>query len=249
MELCASEMLEIELVFNVIEELERLILKIEKIKMKIKVCGNGDIHQLIEMNDPNAIGAKIDYVGLIFYEQSSRYVLKSLAGKEVRDANLSVEKVGVFVNASEENIMKQVEDFGLDAVQLHGDETPLFCQRISDQIKLIKAFRISDTETNIDWLVKEYDEVCDYYLFDKGAPGLYGGSGQKFNWQLLDKAKIGKPFFLSGGIDPDDVDDLKEIKHPFFYGVDINSKFEISPGVKDMVKVEKFVNDLKKESV
>jgi len=249
MELCTSEMKEVDQIFNVIEELERLILKIEKIKMKIKVCGNRDIHQLIEMNDPNLIGAKIDYVGLIFYEYSSRYVLKNLTGKEVRDANLSVEKVGVFVNSSEGYIMKQVEDFGLDAVQLHGDETPLFCQRISDQIKLIKAFRISDHETNVDWLVKEYDEVCDYYLFDKAAPGLYGGTGQKFNWQLLVQARIGKPFFLSGGIDINDTEELKEIKHPFFYGVDINSKFEVSPGIKDMDKVKEFVNDLKKEVV
>lgn len=215
-------------------------------KMKIKVCGNGDILQLKEMDDTVAIGCKIDYAGLIFYEQSSRYVLKNLSGKEVKNANLSIEKVGVFVNASEEEIMKQVDDFGLDMVQLHGDETATFCQRISDRIKVIKAFRISDHDTNIDWLIKEYDEVCDYYLFDKGAPGLYGGTGQKFNWNLLGKAKIGKPFFLSGGIDINDANDLREIKHPFFYGVDINSKFEVSPGVKDMEKVKKFVNELKK---
>ena len=213
--------------------------------MKIKVCGNEDILQLQEMDKPAAMGSKIDYAGFIFYEPSSRYVLKNLSGKEVKNANLSIEKVGVFVNASEEEIMKQVDDFGLDIVQLHGDETPTFCQRISDKIKVIKAFRISDQDTNIDWLVKEYDEVCDYYLFDKGAPGLYGGTGQKFNWNLLQKAKISKPFFLSGGIDINDVEALRKIKHPFFYGVDINSKFEISPGVKDMDKVKKFVNELK----
>ncbi len=213
--------------------------------MKIKVCGNEDILQLQEMDKPAAMGSKIDYAGFIFYEPSSRYVLKNLSGKEVKNANLSIEKVGVFVNDSEEEIMKQVDDFGLDIVQLHGDETPTFCQRISDKIKVIKAFRISDQDTNIDWLVKEYDEVCDYYLFDKGAPGLYGGTGQKFNWNLLQKAKISKPFFLSGGIDINDVEALRKIKHPFFYGVDINSKFEISPGVKDMDKVKKFVNELK----
>ena len=213
--------------------------------MKIKVCGNEDILQLQEMDKPAAMGSKIDYAGFIFYEPSSRYVLKNLSGKEVKNANLSIEKVGVFVNDSEEEIMKQVDDFGLDIVQLYGDEKPTFCQRISDKIKVIKAFRISDQDTNIDWLVKEYDEVCDYYLFDKGAPGLYGGTGQKFNWNLLQKAKISKPFFLSGGIDINDVEALRKIKHPFFYGVDINSKFEISPGVKDMDKVKKFVNELK----
>lgn len=214
--------------------------------MKIKVCGNRDISQLKELNDPVAMGSKIDYAGLIFYKQSPRYVLNDLTGKDVMDLGLSIEKVGVFVNASEEEIMKQVADFGLDIVQLHGDETASFCQRISDQIKVIKAFRISDDDTNIDWLVKEYDEVCDYYLFDKGAPGLYGGSGEKFNWTLLDKSHVGKPFFLSGGIDIDDANDLRQIKHPFFHGVDINSKFEISPGIKDINKVKKFVNDLKR---
>lgn len=214
--------------------------------MKIKVCGNRDIHQLKEMNDSVVFGCKIDYVGFIFYEQSSRYVLKNLSGSVVKDADLSIEKAGVFVNASEEEIMKQVDDFGLDIVQLHGDETATFCQHISDKIKVIKAIRIGEQDTNIDWLVKDYDEVCDFYLFDKGAPGLYGGTGQKFNWDLLKKAKIGKPFFLSGGIDLADVDALKEINHPFFYGVDINSKFEISPGLKDLDKVKKFVTGLKK---
>lgn len=214
--------------------------------MTIKVCGNRDISQLKELDDSEAMGAKIDYVGLIFYQQSPRYVLKDLTGKDVRDLKLSVEKVGVFVNATEEAIMKQIADFGLDIVQLHGDETASFCQRISDQIKVIKAFRISDDDTNIDWLVKEYDEVCDYYLFDKGAPGLYGGSGEKFNWALLDNSNIGKPFFLSGGIDINDANDLRKIKHPFFHGVDINSKFETSPGIKDMDKVKKFVKDLKR---
>lgn len=214
--------------------------------MKIKLCGNVDILQLKKMDNPEATKYKIDYAGFIFYEQSPRYVLKNLSGKEVKNADLSMEKVGVFVNASKEEIMKQVDDFGLDIVQLHGDETATFCQHISDNIKVIKAFRVSDQDTNIDWLIKEYDEVCDYYLFDRKAQGLYGGTGQKFNWNLLEKAKIGKPFFLSGGIDLNDVDALKEIKHPFFYGVDINSKFEISPGVKDIDKVKKFVSDLKK---
>ncbi len=217
--------------------------------MKIKVCGNRDISQLKELDDPVAMGSRIDYAGLIFYKQSPRYVLKDLAGKDVRDLKLSIEKVGVFVNATEEEIMRQVADFGLDIVQLHGDETPSFCQHISDQIKVIKAFRIGDHDTNIDWLVKEYDEVCDYYLFDKGAPGLYGGTGQKFKWDLLRNANIGKPFFLSGGIDISDANDLREIKHPFFHGVDINSRFEISPGIKDMDKVKNFVNDLKRETV
>jgi phosphoribosylanthranilate isomerase len=131
--------------------------------MKIKVCGNTNLRQLEELDN-----LEIDYAGLIFYEQSPRYVLKRISGKEVRDLHLLIPKVGVFVNAREEEIRKQIEDFGLDLVQLQGDETASFCNRISDHIKVIKSFRIGDLETNIDWLVKEYEEVCDYYLFDKG---------------------------------------------------------------------------------
>jgi len=209
--------------------------------MKIKVCGNTVLDQLEELDD-----LEIDYAGLIFYEQSPRYVLKKISGKEVRDLNLLIPKVGVFVNAGEEEIKKQIDDFGLDLVQLQGDETASFCNRISDHIKVIKSFRISDLETNIDWLVKEYDEVCDYYLFDKGSAGLYGGTGEKFNWELLKKATLEKPFFLSGGISSSDVDALKKFEHPFFYGVDVNSRFEKEPGIKDMNLIKKFVNHLRK---
>lgn len=207
--------------------------------MKIKVCGNTVLSQLEQLNE---IG--IDYAGLIFYEQSPRYVLKKLSGEKVKGLHLNIEKVGVFVNASEEEIMKQVVAFGLDIVQLHGDETASFCNRISDHIKVFKAFRITDFDTNIDWLVKEYDEVCDYYMFDKGSAGLYGGTGQKFDWNILEKYTINKPFFLSGGISVDDVEALKNFKHPFFYGVDVNSRFETSPGVKNIDLVKQFKQEL-----
>jgi phosphoribosylanthranilate isomerase len=207
--------------------------------MKVKVCGNTDLEQLKELDY-----LKIDFAGIIFYEQSPRYALKKLNGHELKRLGLSITKVGVFVNATEEEIMLRVDEFGLDMVQLHGDETASFCNRISDHIKVIKAFRITDFDTNIDWLVSEYDEVCDYYLFDKGSAGLYGGTGKKFDWNLLEKATISKPFFLSGGIEKSDAQALKKFKHPFFYGVDVNSRFEISPGIKDMELVKEFINDL-----
>lgn len=211
-----------------------------KAKMKIKVCGNTDLNQLKELDELD-----IDYAGMIFYPQSPRYALKKLSAKQVKHLDFSFIKVGVFVNASEEEIMRQIEDFGLDTVQLHGDETASFCNRISDYIKVIKAFRIKDLETSIDWLINEYDEVCDYYLFDKGSAGLYGGTGQKFNWHLLEKSKIGKPFFLSGGIESGDAEALKEFYHPFFYGVDVNSRFETQPGIKNMALIKEFVKKLK----
>lgn len=207
--------------------------------MKVKVCGNTDLHQLQQLDQLN-----IDYAGLIFYEQSPRFVSNKLCGKEIKELQLSLRKVGVFVNANEDEIMKRVDEFGLDMIQLHGDETATFCSRISNQIKVIKAFRIADTDTNIDWLVNEYDEVCDYYLFDKGSAGLYGGTGEKFRWNLLENAGINKPFFLSGGIERSDALALKKFRHPFFYGVDVNSRFEISPGIKNMDIVSEFIGEL-----
>ena len=159
--------------------------------MKIKVCGNTVLEQLKELSN-----LPIDYVGLIFYPQSPRCVLQKIKANDFKQLKIPATKVGVFVNASEEEIMKQVEEFGLEMVQLHGDETASFCNKISDQLKVIKAFRITDIDANVDWLVQEYDEVCDYYLFDKGSAGLYGGTGKKFDWDLLRNSAIKKPFFL-----------------------------------------------------
>jgi phosphoribosylanthranilate isomerase len=212
--------------------------------MKIKVCGNTDLRQLKELND-----LEIDFAGLIFYEHSPRYVMKKISGSDVKDLDITIQKVGVFVNATEEEILKQVEDFSLDIVQLQGDETSSFCNRISDRVKVIKAFRVNDSDTNIDWLVKEYMDACDFYMFDKGSAGLYGGTGEKFNWNVLEKSGIGKPFFLSGGIASTDVDALKSFRHPFFYGIDINSKFEKEPGIKDIELIKKFVSELKNKII
>ena len=211
--------------------------------MKIKVCGITDLAQLQELNE---IG--IDYAGLIFYAPSPRSILKKLVAEEVKNLGLSLQKVGVFVNETAEQIMKQVELFGLEVVQLHGDETPAFCSQISDHVKVIKAFRINEKHADIDWLVKEYDEVCDYYLFDKASSVLYGGTGEKFKWEVLKTATIGKPFFLSGGISINEVDALKKFEHPFFYGIDINSRFEKEPGIKDLNLVKEFVDQLQPQS-
>lgn len=132
-------------------------------------------------------------------------------------------------------------------MQLHGDETPKQCEKISSYITTIKAFRLSENE-NILWKIKDYIDVCDMFLFDtKGVD--YGGTGKQFNWNILNDLNIDKPFFLSGGIGPNDVENLKEFsKKPAaknLLAVDINSKFEISYGVKDINLIEKFVNSVK----
>ena len=209
--------------------------------MKIKVCGITQADQLKQLDE---LG--VDYAGLIFFRQSARYMLNKLMTTEVQALKLNLKKVGVFVNASEEEINTQVELYGLDLVQLHGDETPAFCKHISSTVSVIKAFRITKyNEQNIDWMVKPYDEVCDYYLFDTNRKGAYGGTGEKFDWKILNDNKINKPFFLSGGIGLADVEKVKAFRHPFLYAVDINSMVETEPGVKDMDHVKKFVEQIK----
>ncbi|MEO6637768.1 MAG: phosphoribosylanthranilate isomerase [Ginsengibacter sp.] len=207
--------------------------------MKVKVCGITTIGQLQELNKMG-----VDYAGMIFYEKSPRYALSKLRSKAVSALKLKTEKVGVFVNTSENDIMTQIELYELDYVQLHGSETPNFCNHISNHVKVIKAFRIDEQNAHIDWIVKPYEEACDFYLFDKGSAGIYGGTGKKFDWHLIENAIIGKDFFLSGGIGPEDVDALKNFNHPYFYGVDINSKFETEPGIKNMELVKDFVREI-----
>ena len=208
--------------------------------MITKVCGNTDLSQLKKLEEMG-----IDYAGLIFYDPSPRAVLNKLDAKKVKE--LKVKKVGVFVNEEVSTILEKVEEFGLSVVQLHGDETPSFCSLVSDHVKVIKAFRISEKPVDIDWMVKEYDEMCDYYLFDKGSKGLFGGTGEKFNWDVLKESKIDKPFFLSGGIGSEDAEKLINFEHQFFYGIDINTKFETAPGIKDLAKVKEFISILKEK--
>ena len=208
--------------------------------MKLKVCGITQLEQLKQLDE---LG--VDYAGLIFYDQSARCIIDKLDADEVKYLPLSLKKIGVFVNATVDEIMKQIENFGLDIVQLHGDETPGFCNHISDQITVIKAFRITQSnEQNIDWMIKPYEEYCDYYLFDTNRKNAYGGTGEKFDWKILSENKINKPFFLSGGIGLNDIEKLKVFEHPFFYCVDVNSRVEISDGVKNMESIKELVKGL-----
>jgi phosphoribosylanthranilate isomerase len=125
-------------------------------------------------------------------------------------------------------------------VQLHGNENPETCEDLSSEVEVIKAFRVG-ADTDIDKMVAPFDAVCDYYLFDTGGlKESFGGTGQQFDWSILTKAKIEKPFFLSGGIGPDDAEKVRAFKHPDFFAIDINSKFEKEPGMKDMGAILKF---------
>ena len=201
--------------------------------MNIKVCGITQIKQLQQLD-----GLNIDFAGLIFSKASPRYVVGKIAKEDIAALDLDIKKVGVFADAGYEEIMQAVEDYGLDVVQLHGTETPQLCEQLIDDVEVIKSFGINAATGSIDSLVADYDAVCDYYLFDTAiSGGPTGGTGQQFDWKLIKKSKIEKPFFLSGGISVEDAAKIKAFKHPDFFGIDINSRFEKTPGIKDMALV------------
>lgn len=207
--------------------------------MKLKVCGITTVEQLQQLQELD-----VDYAGLIFYEKSKRYALEKLQDQKAEIRNLDIKKTGVFVNAGMGFLKSLIFDFGLSAVQLHGDETPEFCEQIKGNADVIKVFRISEATANIDALIEPFQNHCRYFLFDTDTTA-YGGSGKRFDWAILQNAAINKPFFLSGGIGPEHMGNLKSFRHPFFYAVDINSRFETSYGIKDMDKVKTFANTFK----
>ena len=185
----------------------------------------------------------IEFAGLIFYEGSKRFVSNKLEDQKSQIRNLQIKRVGVFVNARTEDIKEKVKEYGLSYVQVHGDESPEFCEEIKKFIPVIKAVRIND-ETKLLNELRDYEEACDYFLFDTDSKH-YGGTGKKFDWQILESVAIAKPFFLSGGIGLQDVAEINAFDHPMLYAIDINSKFEISHGIKDLKQVEAFIQNLK----
>jgi phosphoribosylanthranilate isomerase len=209
--------------------------------MRIKVCGMTRIEQVHALDEMG-----IQFAGFNFYHKSPRFVMKHITGEQLKKARLKINKVGIFVNASFDEVMNHVHNYGLHMVQLHGDETPRFCERISEQVPTIKVFRIKEAD-NIEWKIREYGNVCDVFLFDTDWAN-YGGSGKKFDWRILDDVNIDKPFLLSGGIGLEDADKLKEFGRgkngEKLFAVDINSRFETSAGVKDLEKVKTFMQAL-----
>ncbi len=208
--------------------------------MRVKVCGITEEEQLVKLTE---IGAT--FAGLIYYPRSPRYVLRHMSTSQIKKES-NINKVGVFVNATIEEVLHMVDECRLHMVQLHGDESPKYCEKIADYISVVKAFRISESD-NIQWRIQEYMGVCDMFLFDTEGAG-YGGTGKKFNWDKLKDVQVGKPYFLSGGIELPDAERLKEFaaqpEAKALFAVDINSRFEIAPGHKDLEKVKTFIQDL-----
>ncbi|GAL00613.1 phosphoribosylanthranilate isomerase [Nonlabens ulvanivorans] len=212
--------------------------------MMIKVCGMRDIENINQLQELD-----IDFMGIIRYSKSKRFVDDSQKEK-VAQQTMNKGTVGVYVNETFENILKDVIPLQLDVIQLHGDEDSAFAKALLEiDIKIFKAFQISD---DFDFnSLKEWEELAAQYvgklffLFDTATPN-YGGSGKKFNWSVLDSYKGEVPFLLSGGISKDDVAIVKEFKHNMFLGIDLNSKFENEPGLKNIEEIKTFIEKLRK---
>lgn len=202
--------------------------------MKLKVCG---------MREPDNIAAlsalQPDYMGFIFWALSSRYVSETTP---VLDK--SIKKTGVFVDASVDYIQSSIPAHQLQAVQLHGEETPGYCQLVQNfGVEVIKAFSVKDA---FDFsMLEAYENSCDFFLFDtKGA--LPGGNGYTFDWSLLKEYPSQKPFFLSGGIGLENTQEIKELLNTDLplHAIDVNSKFEVAPGLKKIEELTQFKNEL-----
>jgi phosphoribosylanthranilate isomerase len=211
--------------------------------MKIKVCGITSIDEALALSK-----AGVNYLGFIFYPASKRYALHALTLNQIKSVQLpGVLKVGVFVNEPFEEVIATATAAGLDMVQLHGDETPNFCKEMANHYPVIKAFRISETD-DVAYKISEYLEDIDYLLFDT-ASSVYGGSGISFDWTKLANATGQKPYFLSGGIGPDDVSKITSFVQSDAAGkcvaVDVNSKFETAPGQKNIQLLQSFIPSIK----
>ncbi len=203
----------------------------------VKVCGMRDAENIREVE---ALG--IDLMGFIFWPKSSRYVSE-------RPAYLptNCKRVGVFVDEDIETVKRIADDYALDYIQLHGHESPEYCAQLKG-LKLIKAFNIATTE---DFKQTEpYTGIVDYFLFDTKGKSV-GGNGEKFDWSVLSAYDDNTPFLLSGGIGPDDAEVLTSHFSPLTskkcVGIDLNSRFEIAPGLKDINKLKDFLNALNNE--
>ena len=200
--------------------------------MKLKVCGMKFSENISEIES-----LKPDFMGFIFYKKSKRFFNES---KLI--LNDKINRVGVFVNQEINEVIYNIKKYKLDYVQLHGEEDVRYCLSIKSICKVIKVFKIDDT-FNFD-KVKKFENVSDYYLFDTKT-NLHGGSGKKFNWEILKNYNSKKYFFLSGGISENDIEEIKKIRKIYpIIGIDINSKFELPNLKKDRAKIKSLIDKI-----
>jgi len=204
--------------------------------MEYKVCGITDLMQAVALDE-----MKVNYIGFIFYKPSKRYVLNKLNLSELsafRPAN--AKKVGVFVNESLEQVIEVIRKAALDIVQLHGDEDPSYCATINQIVPVIKVFRVGKSVPDFAL----FENAASYYLFDTDS-ALYGGTGQHFNWELIKNTEFNKPYFLSGGIGPNDLHGIEVLQKTkagkSLSVIDVNSQFETAPGIKNLELIKTFI--------
>ena len=201
--------------------------------MLIKVCGLKDSQNILSIDALHP-----DLVGLIFHEGSPRFIGKNIIPKT------TTKKVGVFINSTIDSIIQQSDKYDLSYIQLHGNENISMVKELYNKgYKIIKSFSIGETIDNS--IMQSFSPFCEYFLFDTKGENA-GGNGLKFNWQLLDDYKLKTPFLLSGGISGEDIEEIKKIKHTAFAGIDINSRFEISAGIKNIELIKNFINEIRK---
>ncbi|MDF2931693.1 MAG: phosphoribosylanthranilate isomerase [Chryseobacterium sp.] len=207
--------------------------------MKLKVCGLTELDQIQEL-----ISMNTDFLGFIFHKKSSRYVLNHLSLDEILKINHSG-KVGVFVNENLDKLIEIAEKADLNFIQLHGDENNEFIselnKKLNPKIRIIKVIRIGNQ--SFDELQKNINRqlsTINYLLFDTDSKA-YGGTGETFNWNILNEIEIPLPYFLSGGISLENIGNIELLNQKPF-ALDINSRFEMGPGNKDVEKIKKLVN-------
>ena len=210
--------------------------------LKLKVCGLTQLTQIQEL-----ISLNTDFLGFIFYEKSPRFVLNHLSLEEISEINHQG-KVGVFVNESIEKIAEITEKAKLSFIQLHGDEDEKFIlqlrQILGNNIKIIKVIRIGNQSFDeLQKTINQQPSTVNYLLFDTDSKA-FGGTGKTFDWQILNEIEIPIPYFLSGGISLENIHQLSTINHQPL-ALDINSKFEIEPGIKNLEKIKIFKSLLK----
>ena len=211
--------------------------------MIIKVCGMRDAGNIREVEallpPPSTLNSQL-LMGFIFWPKSSRFVSERPAYLPVR-----CKRVGVLVDEEVENVCRFADDYALDYIQLHGKESPAYLSLLRNQLEdgkaLIKAFNIA-TPADLS-LTADYEGIADYFLFDTKGKSV-GGNGEKFDWSVLSAYQGSTPFLLSGGIGPDDAERVNAFRHPRCIGIDLNSRFEVKPGVKDVTALARFLNEL-----
>lgn len=207
--------------------------------MKIKVCGMKFPENIRQVD-----ALQPDYLGFIFYPHSPRFVGYEV-NEELTKLRLSAKKTGVFVDKDYSTIKSIIQTYQLDAVQLHGNELPEMCAVLQKQVEVFKAFGLDKT---FDFnLLKPYENIVDYFLFDTKTTA-HGGSGETFNWQVLEKYQLKTPFFISGGLSNENLEEVLKLKHPAFVGVDLNSRFEDEPGLKNIEKLKEAFSLIKAEN-